>query len=88
MELRSITNPNNALDMINKIIVIQVFKKDQNPDNLVSESLRKYVGTLRAYWITANFLCFAIDGIPHIYIDRHKEYHELWVPWNTAEDFR
>ena len=76
MELRPITNPNDALDMINKIIVIQVFKKDQNPDDLVSESLRKYVGTLRAYWI------------PHIYIDRHKEYHELWVPWNTAEDFR
>ena len=88
MELRPITNPSDVIDMVNKIIVIQVFKRDQSSEELVSESLRKYVGKLQAYWITENFLCFAIDGIPHIYIDRHKEYHELWVPWNTAEDYK
>ena len=55
MELKPITNPNDAIDMIGKIIVIQVFERDQNPDDLVAESLRKYVGKLQSYWVTKNF---------------------------------
>ena len=87
MDFMPVSNPNDFIDHIGNVVSIQVFKrKEKNSEEINTDSLKKYVGKLQSYWITPDFFCFSIEGIPHIYILKSDEYFELWVPWNTADE--
>lgn len=48
-------------DLIGKLVVIQVFKKEG--DTVFPESLKKHVGVLKSYTLTELGVDFILDGV-------------------------
>lgn len=64
---------------LNEPVIVQVFNRDPEvPDTINPDTLRKYVGVLKAYSYGKVYLTIKIKGLPLIYVPHQTEFVELF----------
>jgi hypothetical protein len=68
--------------LIGQIVIVQCFAKKDDSDEIIPQSLKKYVGRLESYTISDTFFAFKIEGLPLAPVRLSTEAYELFAVAN------
>lgn len=78
--VKGFKEPNLNSSLIGRVVTIQVFKrKSSAADEILPDSLEKYVGTLESYYTNKDGFMFRLVGGERVFVVHAKQHIEFFT---------